>query len=145
MRHHHHRQCLRLAAGMATFLLLLAACRGGSSGTAPSIPASSAASRPLVDRGTAPNGEVRGELFSSCGHHVHIVLAGIVNCRFHEVGDRGDVFTLKNHTRGLILISPMTGTRRTTFTITGLVVGSGHFTVRDGRKNRLIVTVRITL
>ncbi|HEY6326440.1 MAG TPA: hypothetical protein VIW73_08030 [Candidatus Cybelea sp.] len=99
-----------------------------------------------MERGILPNGEERGELFSSCGHHIRIVLAGIVNCRFHEVGDsKKDVFTLKNDTQGLILISPLTGNRYTTFTITALVIGSGHFTVNDGAGDRLTVTVRVSL
>ncbi|MGA8476021.1 MAG: hypothetical protein WB681_13290 [Candidatus Cybelea sp.] len=84
-------------------------------------------------------------MFSSCGHHIRIILAGIVTCRFHEVGDRDAAFTLKNHTQGLILISPMTGNRRTKFTITGLVVGTGSFTVSAGKAHRITVTVHVVL
>ncbi len=52
---------------------------------------------------------------------------------------------MKNNTQGLILISPTSGNGHTKFSITGLVVGSGHFTVQDGRKNRLVVAVKVTL
>jgi hypothetical protein len=98
-----------------------------------------------LDRGIAPNGEEHHELFSSCGHHVRIILLGIVTCRFHEVGDRDAAFTLKNDTQGLILISPMTGNRHTKFTITGLVLGSGHFTVSDAKGRHITVTVKVIL
>lgn len=146
MQYHPKTQRLRLVTGLAVLSLILAACHGGSSGTAPYLPSSGISSQQSLDRGIVPNGEERGELFSSCGHHIRIVLAGIVNCRFHEVGGSlKDVFTLKNYTQGLILISPSSGTRYTTFTITGLVIGSGHFTVHDGRGDRLAVTVRVTL
>ncbi len=146
MQYHHNRQRLRLVTGMAALSLILAACHGGSSGTAPYVPSSSTSSQ-VGDQGLAPNDNDRGEIRSSCGHHVHIVVAGIINCRFHEVGDRDAHFTLKNDTHGLILISPMSGNRHTKFTITGLVVGSGHFTVRAGGDpgHRLFVTVKVTL
>ncbi len=146
MQCHHKMQRVRWVTGMVSLSLILAGCHGGSSGTAPSLPASGASSQQSLDRGIVPSYEERGELFSSCGYHIRIVLAGIVNCRFHEVGGgRKDVFTLKNDTHGLILISPMTGNRNTTFTITALVVGSGHFTVNDGKRDYLTVTVRVSL
>ncbi len=135
---------LRLVTGMAALSLILAACHGGSSGTAPYVPAGGTSFQQAVDRGITP-GEEHGELFSTCGHHIHIVLLGIVNCHFHERGDRSDRVTLKNNTQGLILISPMSGNGHTKFSITGLLVGSGHFTVYDGRKNSLVVTVKVTL
>jgi hypothetical protein len=145
MQYNPKTQRLRLVTGMAVLSLFLAACRGGSSGTAPYLPSSTPSEKSL-DRGIAPSNDERGELFSSCGRRIRIVLAGIVNCRFHEAGGSPkDVFTLKNHTQGLILISPTIGNRYTTFTITGLVIGSGHFTVKDGKGNRLVVTVRVTL
>jgi hypothetical protein len=135
MQHRHTKQGLRLVTGMAALSLILAACHDGSSGTAPYLPASSTSFQQA------------GDIRSSCGLHIRIVLAGIVNCRFREIGDRNAVFTLKNDTHGLILISPTTGSRHTVFTITGLVIGSGHFTVHagNGRTHRLVVTVRVTL
>lgn len=147
MQYHHNPQRFRLVPGMAALSLLLGACHSASSGIAPYFPANGTSSQQAVDRGSTPEAGRRGELRSSCGHHIRIVLAGIVNCRFHEIGDRDATFTLKNATRGLILISPMTGNRQTLFTITGLVIGSGHFTVRAGRGKRhhLRVSIRVTL
>ncbi|HVR45611.1 MAG TPA: hypothetical protein VMT95_03050 [Candidatus Binatia bacterium] len=146
MQYHPKKQRLRLVTGIAVLSLILAACHGASSGSAPYLPSSGMSSRQSLDRGIVPNGEEQGELFSSCGDHIRIVLAGIVNCRFHEVGgSQKDVFTLKNDTQGLILISPLSGNRNTTFTITALVFGSGHFTVKDGKGDRLVVTVRVSL
>jgi len=146
MQYHHYGQRLRLATGIAALSLILAACHGGSSGTAPYVPANGTSPQ-VGDQGLAPNDNDRGEIRSSCGHHVRIVLAGIINCRFHEVGDRDALFTLKNDTQGLILISPMSGNRNTKFTITGLVIGSGHFIVRAAgdKGHRLFVTVRVVL
>ncbi len=146
MQYHLSIQRLRLFTGIVAVSLFLAACHGGSSGTAPYVPSSSLSSQ-AGDQGLAPNDNDRGEIRPSCGHHVHIVLAGIINCRFHEIGDRDALFTLKNDTHGLILISPMSGNRHTKFTITGLVVGSGHFTVRakGDPGHVLVVTVKVTL
>lgn len=147
MQHHQTGHRTGLLTGIAALSLILAACHGGSSGTAPYLPGDGASAQRATGRGIAPNDSDRGEILSSCGHRIRIVLAGIVNCRFHEIGGRHAVFTLKNATHGLILISPTTGDRRTTFTITGLVIGSGHFTVRAGgdRTHRLLVAVRVTL
>ncbi len=83
MQYHPKTQRLRLVTGMAVLSLILAACHGGSSGTAPYLPAGGTSTLQTVDRGITP-GEEHGELFSSCGLHIHIVLAGIVNCHFHE-------------------------------------------------------------
>ena len=124
-------------AGIAALALLLAACHGASSGNAPPLPAGA----PSV----VSNAPDSGQIISSCGHRVRIVLAGIVTCRFHEVGDPNATFKLKDDTHGLILISPLTGNSTTNFTITGLVIGSGHFTVHAGRPARLVVRVRVVL
>jgi hypothetical protein len=93
----------------------------------------------------APNGEERGEILSSCGRRIHVIVAGIVNCHFRLGGDRDATFTLIDHTHGLILISPTTGNRTTKFTITGVLVGSGYFIVRSDNDRRLRVRVRVTL
>ena len=50
-----------------------------------------------------------------------------------------------NHTKGLVGITPSKGTKDTTFTVTGLIVGKGYFLVRDSHKNTLKVKVRVTL
>jgi len=138
-------QRIWLVPGLAAASLILAACHGGSSETAPYLPANGMSSQQSADRGIQPDAD-RGELLSSCGHRIRIVLTGIVDCHFHELGaSPKDVFTLKNDTSGLILISPTTGNRHTTFTITALLVGAGHFTVKDGKRDRLVVKVRVTL
>jgi hypothetical protein len=136
-----------VAAGAAALALSIVACHGQSAGTPSYLPAGSSgiSTQQQLDRGIAPAGEERGEMFSSCGHHVRIILLGIVTCRFHEVGDRDAAFTLKNNTQGLILISPMTGNRGTKFTITGLLVGTGSFTVSAGKGHHITVTVRVLL
>jgi hypothetical protein len=141
------RRLSRLVIGSAALALILTACHGASSGTPSYLPTGSSgiSTQQQLDRGIAPAGEEHGEMFSSCGHHVRIILAGIVTCRFHEVGDRDAAFTLKNHTQGLILISPMTGNRHTKFTITGLVLGTGRFTVSAGKAHRITVTVHVVL
>jgi hypothetical protein len=141
------RRLSRLVIGSAALALILTACHGASSGTPSYLPTGSSgiSTQQQLDRGIAPAGEEHGEMFSSCGHHVRIILAGIVTCRFHEVGDRDAAFTLKNHTQGLILISPMTGNRHTKFTITGLVLGTGSFTVSAGKGHRITVTVHVVL
>jgi hypothetical protein len=81
---------------------------------------------------------------SSCGDSIHIVVAGIVDCKFHERGYDG-MFTLHDHTNGLIAISPMKGDRTTKFTITGVLAGRGYFTVTDSHRDKLRVRVRVTL
>jgi hypothetical protein len=136
-----------VTAGAAALALSIVACHGQSAGTPSYLPTGSSgiATQQQLDRGIAPAGEERGEMFSSCGHHVRIILAGIVTCRFHEVGDRDAAFTLKNNTQGLILISPMTGNRGTKFTITGLLLGTGSFTVSAGKGHHITVTVHVLL
>jgi hypothetical protein len=96
-----NRRLSRLVTGSAALVLILTACHGASSGTPSYLPTGSSgiSTQQQLDRGIAPAGEERGEMFSSCGHHVRIILAGIVTCRFHEVGDRDAAFTLKNHTQ----------------------------------------------
>jgi hypothetical protein len=141
------RRLSRLVIGSAALALILTACHGASSGTPSYLPTGSSgiSTQQQLDRGIAPAGEEHGEMFSSCGHHVRIILAGIVTCRFHEVGDRDANFTVKNNTQGLILISPMTGNRSTKFTIVGLVLGTGSFTVSAGKGHRITVTVHVVL
>jgi hypothetical protein len=87
----------------------------------------------------------RSVIRSSCGHRIHVVVLGIVDCRFHESGYGNATFTLHDHTNGLVIISPTQGNKTTTFTITGAVVGNGFFTVKDGKGNKVRVRVRVTL
>jgi hypothetical protein len=141
-----HWQPLRLVSGSVAFALGLAACHGSPGGSAPYLPGGSSGISSQSHPGAAPNTEERGEIISSCGRHIRIMVAGIVNCRFREPG-YGDnsPFTLHNHTQGLILISPSSGSSDTKFTITGVLVGSGFFIVKDNRGHHLTVFVRVRL
>jgi hypothetical protein len=82
------------------------------------------------------------KIVSSCGQHIKIVLLGIVQCRFHEQGYSGS-FNITNNTNGLIGITPMTGDKKTVFTVTGLLLGSGNFLVEDGNGVKLKVNVKV--
>jgi hypothetical protein len=140
-----HRQLLRSVLGLAILALSVVACHGSPTGSAPYLPSNVGGAAPQSVR-IAPNAEEKGEIISSCGKHVRIVLAGIVNCRFREPG-YGDnsPFTLHDHTNGLILISPNKGSSDIKFTITGLLIGSGYFVVKDTRGHQLKVFVRVHL
>jgi len=132
-----------LAAGAIAFSLTMVACHGQSPGSSGYIPTNSSAFSAPQARLAALDEE--REIISSCGKHVHIVLAGIVDCKFREP-DYGDgTFTLTNDTKGIVVISPMSGTKSTTFTILGAVLGSGHFVVKDAKDRELRVTVKVTL
>ncbi len=141
-----HQQRLRLVTGLAAFALILTACHGGSSGTSTFVPANSTSvTAPQSDAGAMPDHNRGSEIRSSCGRHVHILLAGFVACHFREPGYGDGTFTLTDQTHGLVGISPTSGNRHTRFTITGLVVGSGRFTVRDDHHNHIVVHVHVTL
>ncbi|HTA53944.1 MAG TPA: hypothetical protein VK755_04305 [Candidatus Acidoferrales bacterium] len=136
-----------LTAAAAALSASMVACHGQSPGstymptgpTALSIPQTGAAL-------PAPNKKQKKvEIVSSCGQHVHIVIAGIVDCKFREQGYGDGTFTLTNDTKGIVIITPMSGTRATTFTILGALIGSGYFEVKDTRGHVLKVTVKVTL
>ena len=142
-----NRRILRLVSGLAALLLSAVACNGSPSGGPQYFPSStSGMSAPQSHLGILPNGEERGEILSSCGRHIRIKVAGILTCMFREPG-YGDnsPFTIHDHTNGLISISPMSGNSDTKFTVTGLVIGSGFFVVRDNIGHHLRVTVRVIL
>ena len=139
------RQGPRLLVGLLALSLGLTACHSGSSAGTPFVPQSSAVSQSQVPLNVSPDHGQRGVIVSSCGTHIRIKIAGILNCRFREYGYHDGKFRLDNDTRGLILISPHSGDKHTTFTITGLVVGSGHFTVKDDMGHHLNVHVRVRL
>jgi hypothetical protein len=138
-------QRIGLAAGAIAFSLTMAACHGqmpGSSGYIP--PSSSTSSTTEIGSGVAAP-DTKHRIISSCGKHVNIVLLGIVDCRFREPGYGDGTFTLPNHTNGIVVISPSSGTRSTKFTILGAVLGSGYFTVKGAKGRKLRVTVKVTL
>jgi hypothetical protein len=127
-------------AGASALLLSVAACHGASPTTGYMPSATSSVAAP---GGVKPADKDEG-IVSTCGGRIHIIIAGIVNCRFHEKGYEGK-FRLHDHTQGLILISPSEGTKRTKFTITGVAVGNGYFIVTDRRGNNIEVDVKVTL
>ena len=132
------------AAGTIAFSLTMVACHGQSPGSSSYIPTNpSGLSVPQAGSGLA-SPDVR-KIISSCGKHVHIVLAGIVDCKFREPGYGDGTFTLTNHTKGIVVISPSSGTRSTTFTILGAVLGSGYFVAKDTKGREMRVTVKVTL
>ena len=116
-----------LAAGAVAFSLTMAACHGQSPGNAGYAPTSSSAlSAPQAGLGLGSPDSKR-KIVSSCGDHVHIVLAAIIDCKFRERGYGSGTFTLDNHTKGIVIISPSSGTKATTFTILGAVLGQRKF------------------
>jgi hypothetical protein len=80
---------------------------------------------------------------SSCGDRVHIVLLGIVDCKFDEKNYDGN-FKVTVQTKGLISISPSHGTKDTKFTVTALLVGRGYFLVKGSKGVSLKVRVHVT-
>jgi len=133
-------KALRVAACVAVLFSIVAcqASPNATQGFAPYGPYTTAAAN--GDAASVNNDAIK----SSCGDKIHIVVAGIVDCKFREHG-YGGMFTLRDHTNGLIAISPLKGDRTTKFTITGVLVGRGYFVVTDTHRNKLRVRVRVTL
>jgi hypothetical protein len=125
---------LRIIIGPAMLSLGLAACGGGSPTSPAYVPANDSSI-------LAPNAKVA--ISSTCGDRVHIVLLGVVNCKFKEKNYGGN-FKITVATKGLVSIDPLKGTKDTKFTVTGLILGKGYFLIRDDRKNTLKVRVRVT-
>ena len=135
------------AAGAMALSLTMVACHGQSPGSSGYIPTNSTAlSVPQGGAGlVTPDAKHKVQIVSTCGKHVHIVLLGILDCRFREQGYGDGTFTLTNDTKGIVVITPMSGTRSTKFTILGALLGSGHFVVKDTKGRQLKVTVKVTL
>jgi hypothetical protein len=127
---------IRQITGGAAFLsLLLTACSGQSS-NATYVPPATTTSSAVALKGDA--------IKSTCGKRIHIVIAGIIDCKFSEQGYGGN-FKVYNKTKGIILITPNHGTKDTVFTVIGLAIGRGSFLVKDHQGNELIIKVRVTL
>ncbi|HEY1883802.1 MAG TPA: hypothetical protein VGG51_12255 [Candidatus Cybelea sp.] len=132
-----------MALSVITFSLSLTGCHGsapaGGTGYLPADVSSAAGSivNPDKNRGI--------QIESSCGKRVHIVLLGSVSCKFKERGYAKGVFKLYNREKGLVSVSPDKGTEKTTFTVSGLLVGRGSFLVRDNRGHHLAVHTRVSL
>jgi hypothetical protein len=125
---------LPIIIGPAILSLGLAACGGGS----PTSPAYVPVNNSSI---LAPNAKV--VIGSTCGDRVHIILLGVVTCKFNEKHYGGN-FKITVATKGLVSIDPMKGTKDTKFTVTGLILGKGYFLIRDDQKNTLKVRVRVT-
>jgi hypothetical protein len=134
--------------GAAALSLSTIACHGQSPSGSGYVPTASTALSAAQSSAGFAGPEARDKkvkIVSSCGKHVHIVILGIVDCKFREKVYGDGVFNLKNDTKGIVVINPSSGTRATTFTILGAVVGSGSFIVTDTKKHSLWVWVRVTL
>lgn len=144
-----NRQLMRLVVGPAALLIAVVACHGSPADNSAYVPNSGTNldAPQAAGRGNAAAiaEAKRGEIVSSCGRRIHIVIAGILDCKFHEKGYGDRMFRLEDHTAGIILISPSKGNKATTFTITGLVAGEGYFKVKDKRHHHIKVRVKVTL
>ena len=123
------------AIALGVVLLTAVACQGRTASTPGYVP---------VATGNEETPQMmRAKIISSCGTKIRIVLLGSVECRFHEDNHPQRVFTLVNHTNGLVSISPSSGTKATTFTVTAILLGSGYFTVKDADGNQLNIQLQI--
>lgn len=130
----------RIAAGFVVAGMCvagLAACGNGTTGYESYTPSGAAGFAQF-----AP--DHKATIASTCGKKIHIVVGVFVDCKFKEKGYGGN-FSILDHTKGLVGISPTKGTKDTTFVVMGLLVGRGYFLVRDRQKNTLKVKVRVTL
>lgn len=139
-----HRHFIRLVAAAAVLALGAVACHGGSPGGAGYVPAGAAFSPSQANAGGPVADRKKGDIDSTCGTKVHIVLLGFVDCKFDEKG-YGGLFRIFNKTKGIVTITPPSGTKATKFTIIGAVLGHGVFLVKDSRGNQLALKVRVTL
>jgi hypothetical protein len=133
-----------IAAGIAALSLSVIGCQGNPSGNTGYVPASAGAglaiSQPIGDKH-----KKQPEITSNCSHRLHLVVAGLVDCKFREKGYKGGMFTVANDTKGLVLVTPSSGTQGTTFTIVGLVLGSGKLVWSDSNGNKYPIRVKVTL
>jgi|SRR5579863_3395573 len=137
------------ASTLAALTLSMIGCHGqypGGTGYVPAsttaLPASQAggAMQPAKDKDKRDI-----DIKSNCGHALHIVIAGIVNCRFRERGYGDGTFAVTDKEQGIITVSPQSGDRTTVFTILGLVAGSGHLVWKDSKGRQFKMAVRVTL
>jgi hypothetical protein len=136
---------VRFLLALAVLALSAAGCQGGSPSSAQFTPTSTGAAPSILTGGTVSlDKKKKAKIVSSCGDHIKIVVLGIVECKFHESG-YNSTFNITNNTNGLIGISPNSGDKDTTFTITALLVGSGYFLVEDKNGTKLKVFVKVDL
>ncbi|HEY3675584.1 MAG TPA: hypothetical protein VGK84_06290 [Candidatus Tumulicola sp.] len=136
---------VRFLLALAVLALSAAGCQGGSPSSAQYTPTMTGAAPSNLTGGTISlDKKKKAKIVSSCGDHVKIVVLGILECKFHESGYTSN-FNITNDTNGLVGISPNSGDKGTTFTITALLVGSGYFLVEDKNGTKLKVFVKVTL
>ncbi len=134
-----------IAAAIAIMSLSMIACHGQYPANAGYVPTTTTALPAQQGGGGVDPLGKKGQIESACGHRLRIVIAGILNCRFHEKGYRNGTFTIVSHESGIVEVTPTSGTRATKFTIVGLVAGSGYFLVKDTKGDRYKVRVSVTL
>jgi hypothetical protein len=137
---------LRSVAVVAMFAVV--GCAGGPNGGAMnsvpstgSVPASAPISRAQSEASLAsPDGSTA--IQSSCGRHIRVVLLSTVMCRFTEVGYTGEI-DVANDASGIVTVDPATGTTKTRFNVTAVLLGSGYLYVTDALGHHLKVYVRV--
>ncbi|HEY1680089.1 MAG TPA: hypothetical protein VGF98_00415 [Candidatus Tumulicola sp.] len=134
---------VRFVLALAVLALSAAGCSGGSPSSAQYTPTSTGAAQTPAGVTVSPD-KNKVQIVSSCGTHIKIVVLGFQTCRFHEPGYTGS-FNVTDHTNGLIGISPASGDKKTLFTVSALLVGSGYFLVEDSNGKKLRVHVKVTL
>lgn len=135
-----------VTAGIAALSLSATGCNGQVPGNAGYMPTGTSTAS-LVQPGTGADRfhkKKKGEIESNCGRRLHILIAGLVDCKFSEDGYNGD-FSVANDTNGIVLVTPSTGAKSTTFTIVGLVIGSGKLVWSDSKGNKFNMKVKVTL
>jgi hypothetical protein len=139
---------MKLLLATALGVALLAGCSGGGSPSAvPGAPATTTQQSSIFQ--SAPSEAMSPDHFppvhSSCGNHVRIVVLGIVDCRFTQMGNHGGTVNIDtSHLMGLATVSPTSGTTKTDFVVTGVLSGQGYFIVEtQTRKMRVVVSVSL--
>lgn len=137
-----------IAGSLAALTLGMIGCHGQDPGSAGYMPPSTSVLPASAIGGMQPakdHGKKDIDIKSNCGHALHIVIAGIVNCRFREKGYGNGTFTVTDKEQGIVTVSPGSGGKSTVFTIVGLVVGSGHLIWKDTKGRHFKMAVRVTL
>lgn len=138
-----------IAGTLAALSLSMIGCHGQSPGGAGYVPSSTTVlPASQMGEGLQPANDKNKEdidIKSNCGHALHIVIAGIVNCRFREKEYGDGTFAVTDKEQGIISVSPQSGDRTTVFTIAGLIVGSGHLVWKDSKGRQFKMAVRVTL
>jgi len=137
---------ITIVCSVAALSLGMFGCHGQYSGTTGYMPPSTnAIPASQSGGGIERTAKKKVKIQSGCGHRLHIVIAGIVNCRFREEGYGNGIFTVTNHETGIIGVTPSSGDKSTVFTIVGLVLGSGHLVWKDSKGREYKIAVRVTL